>query len=399
MARRAVQRRNAIGGACALIAWCGAARVATADEVRLIGKQTFERVHITGFKNGLLSFTGLSGETLRKPIAQIEVAICDRFPELALGEQAAEAGAWPDAVASLTRAAEHAREPWQADLARFRLVRALDHADEFDRAVKLFIELLIEQPQAAAGLSPRRPGPPGSGQNEIALRTLRAASQVKDPTVAQAARRLILELSIYQDADVINGSAAEPPHGAASPSATTPIEDKGSAVDTANEAPLLFGDAPKRRVPTRAAAARLEKDSWLLNHAGLLLKRGDARTAAGILARAIPSLPREHAAAWHLMLGHARMELGQFAAAAVEFENAARSTQAGERMEALYHRGLSCEKSGQSKTAEDCFRMLLDDNHLTLTMREKASEGLRRVLTGSSRDGTAGPSADQRNGE
>ena len=59
-------------------------------------------------------------------------------------------------------ALEQTRRGWLHDLTEARLVVALDRAERFGQAARLWIDLLVAHPDWAAPLVPRHPGSPGS---------------------------------------------------------------------------------------------------------------------------------------------------------------------------------------------------------------------------------------------
>lgn len=146
-----------------------------ADEVKLRKKPVFRGVAILDFRDGDLIFRGVSRQTLRKPIAQVEWFTIDRYPALTNAEQLAAANEWPSAVRSYQLAMDNLVEPWLRDWIQLRILRALDGTGAYDQAVSRYIELLSARDESVSLPPPRNPGPPGSRVNANARLILTTA--------------------------------------------------------------------------------------------------------------------------------------------------------------------------------------------------------------------------------
>ena len=83
-----------IAGALGLLLMAGVHPV-PGDTVKLNDRPAFRNVSISDFRDNLLVFRGVSGEYLKKPLAEVEWLAIDGRPHLTAAERAAATGNWP----------------------------------------------------------------------------------------------------------------------------------------------------------------------------------------------------------------------------------------------------------------------------------------------------------------
>jgi len=132
---------------------------ARADEIRAAG-QTYQRVAISNYDQGVLEFRKLGGVIERRRIwevARLTMEQDSRFSDFNEAERYLDGDEPAQAITRYERALRQARGFWP-DLIYARLLTAADRAGEYDKAVRLFLKMAASDPMAAAHLLPRPAG-------------------------------------------------------------------------------------------------------------------------------------------------------------------------------------------------------------------------------------------------
>lgn len=349
-------------GLLALLSPFGAS--ALGDEVKLFGKPVFRNVTIRGIEDGKLTFRGVSGETLRKPLPQIEWVKSDEAPLLSAAEQALQGGQWTEAIAKL-RQAENSANVWERELGAIRLIQALDRAGEFEAAVRQYITAARDKPFVSKYLMPRSFGPAGSEANRQALHEITQARAARPSAAFDAAlAQLQLELSLVEDIDPL-------------PADLRPKTQNNTTASA--PARRLFGDAAP---PPLAIAVELGGESPVFSAARDAASKGDHARAARLYERALPFVdPRDPQidtlrAEWQ----RSRLETGQAAEAASELMSLSERTRDPLlAARALYNVGLAHERLNRPNVARGIYRRLAERADLPDELRSMARDGLERV--------------------
>lgn len=334
--------------------------IARADEVKLFGKPLFRNVVVTAFEDGRLVFRGISGESIRKPLPQIEWVRSEAAPTLSAAETALQAGNGPAAVDKL-RAARQSPIAWERELAELRLIQALDQTGDFVAAVRQFIQVARDKPLVAETLYPKNFGAFQSAENRLALRELLDARSAKPtgPTDAVLAR-LQLQISLIEDIDPLPHDLQPKPSGPARPATGR----------------RLFGDA----APSPSAqGVTLGADAALFRVARAAARAGELVRAARLYERGlefvdpadpgIEALRREQVAA-------AQQPPRQPANAGT---NSAPPGDALLAARALYDVALAHERLNRPAHARAIYRGLAERDDLPPDLRALAFAGLARL--------------------
>jgi tetratricopeptide (TPR) repeat protein len=367
-------RRNVI---TVWLVFAGALPTAWSDCVKLRDKPAFRGVTVTDFRRGGIVFRGLSRQYLHKPLEQVDWIEIDKAPAFNAAERAGAAGKWTEAAAGYAEALAATQEAWLRDLVSDRLLKAHDRAGQFDCAVSLYAGLVVNKNAMVVGQTPRHPGPPGSVVNSAAREALeRAIARARADGAATVTplRVLLLELLIYDRADIPSELAVEPesrPGAAASRGAST---TSAPATAPAVAPYMLLGS--KRNAPP----VSLPADSFVLHAAEKALEAGDAKRANGLLERALPYVPAEEAWPWRLVLGRARIADGRYPEAAAELMSLAETDpDVSRRAWALYYVGLAHERMDRPDVAAKAYREVTEQPALPAGLTALANEGLERT--------------------
>ncbi len=357
-----------------------------ADTVKLTGRPEFRGVSVRGYGRDRLTFRGVSGEYLRKPLAQVEWVAIDRLPELTAAESAFAAGDWVKAAGSYENALEDADQRWLRDLIRVRLLTACDRGERFDRAVALFTQLAATDPEAARHHVPRHPASVGSETNGQAMETLEAALAADpSPATVPRLRSLLLELALYEDieplpAAIVHRTTTRPA------SASQPVTDPGDRLGILPEPP----EQPTE-VVIAAAPLRLPAHSFVLDAAQAALGSGEHRRATRLVERAMPYVARSERGPWLLLLGRCRIEAGRYAEGAADLlDLSLGDSDPAVATLALYYVGLAHERMGQRDIAAKLYRELLERPDAPEDTRAEARQGLERIQRRQAGDETPG---------
>lgn len=355
---------------------------AWADIVKLNGRPAFQNVTISDFRRGMLVFRGVSGETLRKPLTEVDWIAVDDQEALNTAEEAAARGFWPGAVEFYRAALASGGDDWRETLVRVRLMAALDRAGQFDLAVQEFVELAHRDPHSAA-FAPSRPAPPGSAINRAARETLAAAARQATAEAARIALQTrLLELLIYDNERTLPAEFV--PAVSRSPAATFDTPDEAAPVSQPADRPpvaegrRLFGDRPSRRL-TRAVV-NVTRDSLLLAAAREAVEAGDAGRAVRLLRRGMPYVNPDDLATWRFELSRALIEAGEPLAAADDLLRLLGESPPDElAAEIRYHLGLAHERMGRLDIARRYYAELSDDPAQRRDLRKRAEQALTRI--------------------
>jgi len=175
--------------ACAVGLGHAAAR---GDEIHVNGK-TLQRVQVIGYAHGDVEIRTATGEQDKFPLSDVEFIVLGSVTGVADFNQAEElmvkreAG---QAVERYERAVRAARGFW-ASMARVRLVMAADAAGDLEKAVRVWLDVVAEDPHTAAELVPQAPPSPRSQANERTQKRLEKALAEQSPGAAQAVTTLV----------------------------------------------------------------------------------------------------------------------------------------------------------------------------------------------------------------
>ncbi len=184
----------------AMLLWtaCGA----SADEVKVLRMPAYGACSVTGFKDGLLSFTlASSGVTVSKSVADIERLTLTGHESFNKAESLLASGKPADAVAQYDLSAERATDPWLKDLIACRRLAALKAAGLIARATEEWLAIADRMEGSAIALA-LRPAKVAKGEQQndkaIAILEARLPKLDKQPKYADAARQLLLDLYTAQ---------------------------------------------------------------------------------------------------------------------------------------------------------------------------------------------------------
>lgn len=347
----------------------------TADTITLSGKPPFEGVTLIGMAHGRIAFRGLSGETIRRPIAMVESIAVDRLPPLATAEQAAGQKNWDAAIPAYQAALSAAPDPWLRDLVRLRLYYAAESAAHAELSCSIYIELTK---------SPQTNGPtaPPACLAAAGMTDLRKAQQLvadaivsKDGTafIRDQLRPLAVELLLLTEGDIPREwcpTASTIP--TSRPAATSSPETEDAPP------PLMFGDkSPTKHSPptTQFTSVRLRAGSPVLERARRLIAT-DPDQAARLLDRVEQFLDESDLPAARLLLAKAHLP-GDPARAADELLGVATAeADRARQADALYYVGLAHERLDRPDVAAQVYRELLERDDLPTELRERVRQRL-----------------------
>ncbi|MBI5865608.1 MAG: hypothetical protein HZB38_14090 [Planctomycetes bacterium] len=351
-----------------LCVFCCAETAARGDSVTLREKTPFTAVTVTDFRAGVLHFRGVSGETLRKPIEQVERIDITDFPALQQAGELAADGRTDKAIELLAAAGKSAPLDWQRRLARFRCLSTMNQAGRIDDGLPLFLELVREEPGLSPTLLPRDFSPRGSERNREALALLRKTRLKGSPALVSAVESLRLELTLLEE-----------PRSAAREYPQRQPTTRAAAAEDGEEAPLLFGSP---RAAATSERVYLPRNSGVRTEAGRMLAAGDVAGASQLIEAALPYVASEDRDAWDLLAGRCRIERKEYARAAETLLALAEATAARDRAlnaEALYHVAVAHEGLARPDVAAGIYRELLDREDLPASVRQRAEAAVKRL--------------------
>ncbi len=338
---------RAAATAALLAALLGPAR-ARADEVKLVRRPVFRNVQVTDYRDGRLHFRGVSRQTLRKPIAEVEWIRIDGWPELNLAERPPD----PDmpTAPQYELLIRQTAEPWQIDLLRIRHAQALDRERPLNEALPAYLKLLADRVPGAAAARPRHPDPAGSAGHAAArarLRTARSLGQYR--TFQQDLLLLELELLLWDQVSPLPRPFSQ---WARTPAEQTPPAPEPEAESDAP--PAMFADVPL----VVEGAPRLPPDSFVYQAIDEALDLDDRPAARAWIERVTPFAAEDDPG---LALRVARLALAESPGDAVPLLETLRESNADLPSGALatYYVGLAFQRLERPAAAEDAWRALL----------------------------------------
>lgn len=346
-----------------------------ADLVKLFDKPAFRKVQISDIRDGRIIFRGISGQTLSKPLAQVEWIEVDALPPLGAAEQARLAGRGGEAVSNYRRVLESARFPWLRGYVRFRLVAAAEAAGRYDEAVAGWLGLIADGETRPP--PPRLAGRPGSPENARAIELLENAVRAPGkPETRQLVTLLLLEVSLLEGVEPLPAGLeprlATQAIWAKVPWATELAERGGGAAGRASL--LLPDDEPV------ADAIFLPPGSPVLSAGVQMLATNRAADAARMLSRALPFVRSGESRAWRTALARALIEAGQLDRAVATL-TAQSGAEAGSEpnAESLYYLGLAQQRAGKAGAARDAYGRALAEAGLPADLAAAAREALTQM--------------------
>lgn len=325
------------------------AAAALGDTVTLTGKPAFRSVAVVGFRDGVLTFRGASGELLRIPINEIAAIEIDSLPNFANAERLAMSGDWAGAAERYTADPEPEDE-WKRTLVWVRALNGFDRAGRFPDAVRVYVELLQVPAVYTVIRPPRAVGVKGSAENKAARNELAdALLKVRLSIATKAIHRLQTELQIIDD--VAESDEKERPEP--------------------TSRPALSGRRKAAKRPP-IVVVELAPDSIVFDAVRNQLDARDVAEARRMLDRAVPLTPERDRDVARLLLARCRMETGEPAAAAADLLALAESGPPAVAAEALYYVAAAHRKLGRDDVAISTLRRLLDGGAADSELRGRA---------------------------
>lgn len=375
-------RRLAIATAAACALAAGGA-LSSADTVVLRNKPPFTNVTVVAYKQGIVHFRGISKQTLRKPIEEIQSLAIDAAVHLAEAENAAEDARWDDAEAAYRLAAEEAADDWLRELIETRMLLVLDRSGRFSKAVAAYVEL-VRRPGAAASVPrPRRPGQAGSLVNRAARATLETAiDAARTGEERRALRTLLLEVLIVEGVEPQSAGFRPPPRlPAPAPRAeAAPIPPAARRIRIPIRPTATSEPDRGSAAAANAGPISLPADSAVRHAVESLLERRDAAGAEQLVARAMPFAASADVGAWQLLGLRARLEAGDAQRAAADLTKLAEDAQPPPiRFEALYYAGVAQERLDRPDIARALYREVINSADASEAVRGLAEAALERL--------------------
>lgn len=319
---------------------------ATADEVRLKGKPTFRAVRVLGVREQQITFEGISGQLLRKPLTEIACVQLSGHPLFNAAERAAAAGDLAAAADAYQRARTEGDEMWFGTLLAWRELAVVDRPATFDAACRTYAALLAGSSEPPP--TPNHPGVPGAPQNAAAIAALEVALAEATATGTIAAIRTpLLQLYILEDVtDKLAAIDRRPPPPATQPPPATSRLGLGliPTEDTTAPSPVPEPNTP---VPW----PQLPPDTFLLPALDTLLDAGDAAHAARIVDAAWEHVADDDLPAWRLRRARLWLLQGLADTATDELHDLVTSGPPALRPAGLYYEGLALDAAGNRPAA------------------------------------------------
>jgi hypothetical protein len=339
---------------------------APADTVKLTDRPAFRNVRIIAFRDGQLTFRGVSGELLHKPLSDVEWLGLDRLPRLETAERAYAAAQWSVAVRAYEQVLEQATTPWIQDLITRRLVHALDQQPGgFDQAIRHYAHLAARWPALAEGTAPRHPGPPGSAENARALKILRSILE-EGPSEGASKPLQILHLELM----LLEGQTPDKHAG----------RDPNPRATTQPTLGLLPPTSPDQHPVSSPTALTLPPDSFVLTAAQNALEAGQTEIARQLVERARPYVRPEHAGEWEIVRWRCAIRAGRPAeAAGALLALAQRTPDPRVAATALYYVAVAHERLNRPDVARGLYAEVLADSACPPPLRERAQRAADRL--------------------
>jgi tetratricopeptide (TPR) repeat protein len=344
-----------------------------ADTVKLREKPPFRKVQINDMRDGRIVFRGVSGQTLRKPLEQVEWIEIDAIPSLGAAEQARLAAKADEALSAYRRVLETPAFPWLRGYVRFRLVAAAENAGRFDDAITGWLSLANE---GNAPPLPRKPGPRGGEANVLAIAKLtQAVSAPGRPEIRQRLQVLLLEVALLEGIEPLP-AGLESRLAAQAVWARVPwasdLAERGAGA-AGRSSLLLPDDEPA------ADSIFLLSDTGLLTTGTQLLEINKVDDAVQLLSRSLPFVRSGESRPWRIALGRALIEKGEFdRAIEVLTEQSGSEPGSGPNGESAYYAGLAHQKAGRTAAAREAYGDAVKDTELPAELRLSAQEALTR---------------------
>lgn len=154
---------------------------ANADEINIDGK-TLHRVQVVNYKDGELEIRTSSGEFDKLPLRDVEFMVLDSVSGVADFNEAEELVVQQEytrAADRYERAVRAARGFW-ASMARVRLLMATDRADNLEKSVRAWLDVIDEDVATAAALLPTSHPADRDVANQRTIKRLEKAAESQD---------------------------------------------------------------------------------------------------------------------------------------------------------------------------------------------------------------------------
>lgn len=327
--------------------------IVRADSVKPAGQPAFRQVQLTDFRDGQLSFRGVSRQILRVPLVGINRVSCDDVPALGRAEQALGAGDVARALDAYDEALEAAPSDWLCNLIRCRRLAALNRSGRLTEALQTYDELCREMPFVAS-LVPQTCPPAGAASNpQTRARVAALLERAPDIETRQTLGRLLLELYLQDEVADVPAfllPASAPPR-TATPKTAAPDPNTGGFFFERE-----IEDEPELET---AVLVELPPDSPVFDSIRAALRAGRYAEVRRRVIQALPYTPAARVAACRLLAGRALLGAEQYEQAAAELMSLADAGIGGPaEAAALYYAALAQERLGRGGVAQYCLLKL-----------------------------------------
>ena len=193
------------------------ATTAPADKVTLKSGLPYDPVTVSDVSGGVIAFRIAAGSSVSKPLADVAVIELTGQDAFNQAEKLLAEGKAADAAEAYLAVEKSLADGWKKALVRYRLMAAYDAAGQFDKAVKLWLEIAQAKPDPGnLGYRPSKFPAAGSTERAKVIEMLQAELK---KTPSQAVQEAIAKLL----ADMKEGPKAETPAAAPAP---TPVKEQ-----------------------------------------------------------------------------------------------------------------------------------------------------------------------------
>lgn len=165
------------------------------NESASVAPTVYGDVKITNILDGRIVFTTTLGNSVDKDLASVVAISIDDEPDFDQAERDYSASHFDRAVDEFDQTIQKTDKDWLKNYCQPLLTDAANKAGRFDKAVEGYINLVLNQPAAAAQYRPTVP-PPGSPYLDGAATAISAAADTSGLTPQQQAALLSLLLDV-----------------------------------------------------------------------------------------------------------------------------------------------------------------------------------------------------------
>lgn len=348
-----------------------AAAPVAADVVELVGKPPFNDVRVCGLRDAVLSFEGVSRETLRKPLAVVARIELAEQPAFTAAERAAAAGRVDEALGRYRSAMAAGGPPWLGNLIRYRIVQLSPAGAPLEDCVPAFLELVEADPGSTSCGALLTPAAPGSPQNRAARAALERALEDHDrDALTTILRSLLTELLICDDATELPDLPGARTGRPAVPGDATVTADGDAIIDL----------SPRSKSGPRPASVSIPSGSIVYRAVAAALDASNADRAENLLRRVETYTRAEERRAWELLKARVRLLRGDQQAAADVLARLSQVAPADAiAIEALYHLARALDAGAQRDRARTILHVLVTRMDTPPSLRTRAQELLTQM--------------------